>query len=146
MNPGTGGDLIASDELSTINGGAAPGGLKVQRVKLGIGVDGDLSDISPSNPMPVSSVPLTPDSPGVTSVGTSSALALATNTNRKGLVLINLSTSNISLGLGVAAVLNQGITLTPRGSWTMDSFTYFNGNIYAIAGAAASTLTVQEFS
>lgn len=32
MNPGTGGDLIASDELSTINGGAAAGGLKVQRV------------------------------------------------------------------------------------------------------------------
>lgn len=53
MNPGTGGDLIASDELSTINGGAAAGGLKVQRVKIGQGVDGSFTDVSTSNPLPV---------------------------------------------------------------------------------------------
>jgi len=53
LNPGTGGDLIATDELSTLNGSAAVAGLKVQRVKVGFGPDGDLQDVSAANPMPV---------------------------------------------------------------------------------------------
>jgi hypothetical protein len=53
LNPGTGGDLIATDELATLNGGAAPSGLKVQRVKLGFGVDGALQDVSATDPLPV---------------------------------------------------------------------------------------------
>ena len=53
LNPGTGGDLVSTDELSTINGSVAPAGLKVQRVKAGFGVDGDLTDISSADPLPV---------------------------------------------------------------------------------------------
>jgi hypothetical protein len=53
LNVGAGGDLVASDELTTINGNSAPAGLKVQRVKAGFGVDGDLTDVSSSTPFPV---------------------------------------------------------------------------------------------
>lgn len=53
LNPGTGGDLVSTDELSTINGSVAPAGLKVQRVKAGFGVDGSLTDVSSADPLPV---------------------------------------------------------------------------------------------
>jgi hypothetical protein len=53
LPPGSGGDLIATDELATINGAAAPAGLKVQRVKVGWGPDGSLADVSDSTPLPV---------------------------------------------------------------------------------------------
>ncbi len=52
VTPGSGA-LIALDELSTINGESAPAGLKVQRIKAGFGVDGDLRDVSASDPMPI---------------------------------------------------------------------------------------------
>ena len=44
-------DLIATDELATLNGVAASGE-KVQRVKLGYGPDGDLRDVSQNFPLP----------------------------------------------------------------------------------------------
>ena len=146
MNPGTGGDLISSDELTTINGGAAPGGLKVQR-KNRPRVDGDLNDATTATPVPVASFTvLTPASPTSVSVGTSSASAIAANSARKGLVAINLSSSNIPFGLGSAATLNQGITLVPFGTWVMDQYTFTTAQIFAIAGVASSNLSVQEFS
>jgi hypothetical protein len=49
---GTGGDVIATDELTTLNGGAVSG-FKVQRVKPGYGVDGTLRDVSGAFPLPV---------------------------------------------------------------------------------------------
>jgi hypothetical protein len=49
---GTGGDVIATDELTTLNGGAVSG-FKVQRTKPGFGVDGDLTDVSKANPLPI---------------------------------------------------------------------------------------------
>jgi hypothetical protein len=52
LNPGTGGDVIATDELTTLNG-AASSGVKVERVKVGYGADGDLTDVSAANPLPV---------------------------------------------------------------------------------------------
>ena len=58
LNPGSGGDTIATDELTTINGGAAPAGLKVQRVKMGFGGDGDFTDASAANPIPVAATAL----------------------------------------------------------------------------------------
>jgi hypothetical protein len=53
LNVGTGGDLVSTDELTTVNGVSAPAGLKVQRVKAGFGVDGVLTDVSSANPFPV---------------------------------------------------------------------------------------------
>lgn len=146
LNPGTGGDVIASDDLSTINGGGVSG-VKVQRVKVGFGTDGDLKDVSTTVPLPVTSnTPLTPASPASASVGTSSGSIVSSNSSRKGLVLINLSAFNVSFGLGAAAVLNNGITLTPNGVWVMDQYTFTTDAIDAIAASAGCTVSIQEFS
>jgi len=53
LNTGTGGDVISADELVTLNGAASSGSVKVQRVKAGFGVDGDFTDASLTNPMPI---------------------------------------------------------------------------------------------
>ena len=53
LNLGSGGDLIATDELTTINGAAAAAGLKVQRVKIGFGADNILQDVDAANGLPV---------------------------------------------------------------------------------------------
>jgi hypothetical protein len=52
INPGAGGDTIATDELTTLNG-APISGVKVERVKPVYGVDGDATDVSMTNPLPV---------------------------------------------------------------------------------------------
>lgn len=43
INPGTGGDILSTDDLGTY---------KVQRVKVQFGADGSASDVSTSNPLP----------------------------------------------------------------------------------------------
>lgn len=48
-----GGDKIATDELTLINDAAAETGLKVQRVKVGFGPDGNLQDVTDAAPLPV---------------------------------------------------------------------------------------------
>lgn len=52
LNTGTGGDTIATDEVSTLNG-AASSGVKVQRVKVMVGADNTASDVSSTTPMPI---------------------------------------------------------------------------------------------
>jgi hypothetical protein len=47
------GDIIASDDLATLNGGAS-GSVKVQRVKVGYGADSDLNDVTATVPLPIS--------------------------------------------------------------------------------------------
>lgn len=45
-------DTIATDDLTTLNGSASSG-VKLQRVKACFGADGDASDVSVNNPLPV---------------------------------------------------------------------------------------------
>lgn len=52
LNTGTGGDVIATDDITTLNGGAVSG-VKAQRVKVGFGVDAAFRDVESSNPLPV---------------------------------------------------------------------------------------------
>lgn len=93
-------------------------------------------------------VPLTAAAPGTVSVGTVSAVVLASNSNRKGLVLTNTSNSaSISFNVaGGIAILNSGITLYPRGIWTMDKYTFTTSAINGIASLMAGSLAIQEFS
>jgi len=56
LNAGSLGDVIATDDLATLNGGAS-GTVKVQRVKMGYGADSDLNDVSIAQPAPVSEIP-----------------------------------------------------------------------------------------
>ncbi len=45
LNPGTGGDVIASDDI---------GGVKYQRVKVAVGADGSATDATEATPLPTS--------------------------------------------------------------------------------------------
>ena len=45
LNPGTGGDVIASDDI---------GGVKYQRVKLAVGAEGSATDATATTPLPTS--------------------------------------------------------------------------------------------
>lgn len=72
------GEVIATDELSTINGGSAPTGLKVQRVKVGFGSPDDLRDVDASFPLPVDDAAVggQADAAASTDTGTFSLVAL----------------------------------------------------------------------
>ena len=91
---------------------------------------------------------LSPSAPAVVSVdNVTSTPVVAANTNRKGLVLVNLSSNSISIAFGTAALFGQGITLIgPGGTFEMDSYTFSTAAVNALAGGAASALSVQEFS
>lgn len=89
---------------------------------------------------------LTPSAPTSASVGVASAQAVAASATRKGLVLTNVSNARISLGLGSPAVLDDGITLYPGGTFEMDEFLFDLGAVNAIASAAASKLGIQELT
>lgn len=123
------------------------GGVHYQWCKLDVGAIG--ASVPVAGALPVTSkVDLTPSAPAAASVGVASAQAVAANAARKGLVLVNVSPSaRISFGLGAnAAVLDSGITLYPGGVWVMDEFTYDLGAVNAIASAATTPLSIQEFS
>ena len=51
LNAGSGGDTVASDDVTTMNGGASSG-VKVQRVKAGYGDDATYTDASLTKPLP----------------------------------------------------------------------------------------------
>ena len=52
INVGSGGDTIASDDVTTLNGSASSG-VKVQRMKAMHGADGTATDVSTASPMPI---------------------------------------------------------------------------------------------
>lgn len=102
--------------------------------------------LSPNNLTIVSTkTPLTANSPATATVGVTSAQALAANSARKGLVIFNESANTVSIGIGATAVLSSGITLFPGGVWFMDEYTMTTAAINAIASAASSAISIQEF-
>ena len=89
---------------------------------------------------------LTANAPTTATVGVASAEALASNASRKGLIIVNTSANRVSFGIGATAVLDSGVTLTGQGtSWSMDEYDFATGAINAIASAASSVISIQEF-
>ena len=86
-----------------------------------------------------------PLAPATASVTSSSAQVIAANALRKNLIVMNLGSVNVSFGLGSTAINNGGITLTPNGTWVMDTFTFTTAAINAIC-SSSSTLAIQEYS
>lgn len=89
---------------------------------------------------------LSPSTPTTATVGVTSSQIVAFNSSRRGLIVINVSIHTISIGIGVVGVLNSGITLYPGGVWNMDDYSYTTGSINAIASAAGSVVSIQEFN
>lgn len=88
---------------------------------------------------------LTANAPGSATIATTSALFLAANASRKGLIVTNLSTQIECFAIGTAAILNSGICLFPGSVWNMKENDFTVGAINAIAGAASSASSYQEF-
>jgi len=79
------------------------------------------------------------------SVGVASTAVLAANANRIFAELVNDSANVIYLALGAAAVMNRGIRLNANGgSFEIGLTNLYTGAVKAIAGVAASNLTVSE--
>lgn len=76
LNSGTGGDVIATDDVTTLNGSASSG-VKVQRTKVGWGADGTYTDVSATAPMPVEITDAAGNSADVLNYGAGFALEVA---------------------------------------------------------------------
>jgi hypothetical protein len=100
LNAGTGGDVIATDDLTTLNGGAVSG-VKAQRVKVGFGSDASFRDVDASNGLPVS---------GTVALGAGAATIGA------------ISNTSFAATQATAASLNATVTQGPAaaasGAWT----------------------------
>lgn len=90
--------------------------------------------------------PRTPSAPTFATVGVASAQVVASNSSRKGLTLVNTSANTIYLGFGSPAVIGSGDVLYPHGVFEMDEYSFTTGAINAIASAASSNLTIQEYT
>lgn len=137
----TSGDIISTDELATINGGAAAAGEKVQRVKVGYGVDGDLRDVSSSYPLPTTPV----GSASATTISLAASLsnqtALAANANRKGaqFYLDTLANCAVLLKFGATASGSSFcVRIEPRGAYTLPGPSVYTGQIDVIWESSAS--------
>lgn len=109
LNAGTGGDTIATDDLTTLNGGAVSG-VKAQRVKVGYGVDGTFTDVAPTVGLPVAQLAQT----CVSSLGTT-ATALTVTLPAAGAGLFHYITAIEIMRVATAAVAGSavlGVTTT----------------------------------
>lgn len=138
LNPGAGGDLIATDEL--------PGGEKVARSKVMLGANGqDNGDVSLTNPMPVKPRPITFAAPTFAAVATTSTEILAANSSRRGAIIVNDSDEVIYLGIGAAAVVGSGVRFDKKSVYSITFIDLHEQVINGIhAGTGTKNVTVQE--
>jgi hypothetical protein len=97
LNPGTGGDVISTDDL---------GAVKVQRVKVQIGTDGAAADVYVGNAMPVRMV-ASISSVSRIAVNTGSTTIAASDPDRLRLVVVNDSSTSCYVKYGTAATQNS---------------------------------------
>lgn len=118
----TAADNIATDELSTLNGVSQSAPLpKAQRMKPGFGLDGDFTDVSNTNPLPVNLAASggvgSPVTQALTAVG---AAGLAGTTSTTGSAVINVaSAGNVSFHLLATAFVGTVVfeqSLDPTGA------------------------------
>lgn len=131
----TAGDIISTDELLTLNGGAPTAGEKVQRVKVGYGVDGDLRDVSSTYPMPVTSIGSSSASMIAIAASGSSQTALASSASRKGaqFYLDTASSASCLLKFGATASASDfTVRIEAGGSYTLPGPNVYTGQIDVI--------------
>jgi len=112
----TGGDTVAADDI---------GGVKHQRVKIEVGADGAATDVSATNPLPITHN-VTSIGHGVktvTTAGTDVALAASTAAKK---VIIQAQTDNTSIiavgatGVDATVATGTGIILYPGDTITLE--------------------------
>jgi hypothetical protein len=147
LNPGTGGDLISTDEVSTLNG-AASSGVKVQRVKQGFGEDGTYRDVSDTYPMPVKNTSAVSTSSAVTNISASasSVTLLSSNANRKGARFYNHSSATAYLKEGTTASGTSFTVLIEAGGFYNMPVPVYTGQIDCIWDSATGAMRITELS
>ena len=109
LNTGTGGDVISTDDVTTLNGSVSSG-VKVQRVKVMFGDDNTARDVSDTYPLPIyvpANTSIVSKSGTITTGGTAQQL-MAANTARKGWSIRNNSTGSLWFNeLGSTAIIGQ---------------------------------------
>jgi hypothetical protein len=134
LNPGTGGDVISTDDL---------GAVKVQRVKVQIGVDGAAADVNVGNAMPVRTVASTSSVNAVSTSGTSATLASASS-GRLRIVIVNDSSAVLFVKYGAtASSADWTVKLAPDSTLDEDAYT---GRIDAVLSTGTGTARVTELS
>jgi hypothetical protein len=98
LNPGTGGDVISTDDIG--------GSVKVQRVKVQVGVDGAAADVNVGNALPIRMVAST-SSVSRIAVNTGSTTIAASDPDRLRLVVVNDSSTSCYVKYGTAATPNS---------------------------------------
>jgi hypothetical protein len=135
LNPGTAGDVIATDDI---------GGIKFQRIKLIHGNDNtNDGDISNTNPFPVKYPTITPtDKSGTITTGNTAQQLAAANASRKGYWIQNNSTGDLWLSDLTTAVMSQPSLKLVAGA-------YYESPLHGCSGSALSIIgatTGQSFS
>ena len=135
LNPGTGGDVISTDDIG--------GSVKVQRVKVQVGVDGAAADINVGNAMPVRTVASTSSVNAVSTSGTSATLASASS-GRLRIVIVNDSSAILYVKYGTtASSIDWTVKLAPDSTLDEDAYT---GRIDAVLSTGTGTARVTELS
>lgn len=147
LNIGASGDLISTDVITTLNGGAVVTGEKAQRVKVGWGVDATFNDTSATNPLPVAQQ--TAASSAITSVvgSITSVTVLAANTSRKGAYFFNESTSILYLAFAsTASTTAYTVQVASNGYFEMPYKPLYTGLITGIWATASGNVRITELS
>jgi hypothetical protein len=134
LNPGTGGDVISTDDL---------GAVKVQRVKVQIGADGAAADVNVGNAMPIRTVASSSSVNAVSTSGTSATLASA-SAGRLRIIVVNDSSATLYVKYGTtASSIDWTVKLAPDSTLDEDAYT---GRIDAVLSTGTGTARVTELS
>ena len=111
LNPGVGGDVIATDDIA---------GVKYQRIKIGFGEEGTYLDVSDTDPLPVLG-PLTDAELRAAPLVVTDATAAELLDGMQTLLLRLLNATNSPRGYDVATGRNRMTTLVESGTITQVS-------------------------
>jgi hypothetical protein len=125
LNIGTGGDIIASDDI---------GGVKHQRVKVEFGVDGAATEVADSDGARLPVKPQQGSTATRTQVADSatSGTILSSNANRKGGVITNDSSAILYLAYGAVAATTTNYTAKLYQDQTHEILSCYTGTIVGI--------------
>jgi len=139
LNLGTGGDVIAADEIA---------GVKYQRNKIIIGNDGvSEGDVSSTNPMPIFTPAINPtDISGSITTGKVAQVLVTSNSSRRGWWLRNNSDASLWIDDITTAIQDQPSLEIKRGEMYETPANGCSSNQLSIIGNdTGQTFTAREF-
>jgi len=136
INAGSGGDVIATDDLTTLNGGAVSG-FKVQRVKVGFGSDASLRDVDGSNGLPIVGVQ---DTRTTGTITTSSSTVGPVSISNRNVVTVDISGTYAGVTINLEASPDGGTTW--YGIQGVNNGTGQGGSAWVMATNQAATFDI----